>query len=103
MPEPKIAKCKISCRGKAGLVKLILCASILSLMLFIVWEHSEIVQLGYVIEQMKREKLNQHKRQQALLLEYYELVSLDRIEELAKSKLGMIRPQPGQLVLVFQP
>ena len=52
-------------------MKVILGASILSLLLFTVWEHSKMVQMGYEIEQMKREKLHQHKRQQALLVEYY--------------------------------
>ena len=84
-------------------MKVILCASILSLMLFTVWEHAEMVRLGYEIEHMKREKLDQHKRQQALLVEYYGLVSLDRIEAIATTRLGLMRPQPGQVVLMFQP
>ena len=84
-------------------MKVILGASILSLLLFTVWEHSEMVQMGYEIEQMKREKLHQHKRQQALLVEYYGLVSLDRIERLATMQLGLMRPQPGQVVLMSQP
>ena len=84
-------------------MKVAFCAAILSLMLFTVWEHSEMVQLGYGIEHMKREKLDQHKRQQALLVEYYGLVSLGRIEELAKTQLGMMRPQAGQFVLMSQP
>ena len=83
-------------------MKVILCASILSLLLFTVWEHSEMVQLGYEIEQMKRDKIYQHERQQALLLEYYGLVSLDRIEKLAMTQLGLMRPQPGQVVLMPQ-
>ena len=83
-------------------MKVVLCASILSLMLLTVWEHAEMVQLGYEIEQMKREKLEQHTRQQALLVEYYGLVSLDRIEALAMTQLGLVRPQPGQVVLMSQ-
>ncbi len=84
-------------------MKVILGASILSLLLFTVWEHSEMVQMGYEIEQMKREKLYQHKRQQALLVEYYGLVSLDRIEKIATMQLGLMRPQPGQVVLMSHP
>ena len=71
-------------------------------MLFIVWERSEMVQIGYDVEQMKREKLLQHKRQQALLVEYYGLVSLDRVAELATTQLGLVRPEPGQVVLIPQ-
>ena len=58
------------------------------------------VQLGYEIEQMKREKVEKLKRQQMLLVEYYELVSLDRIEVLATTQLGLIWPKSGQVVLV---
>ena len=83
-------------------MKIILCAAILSLMLFTVWEHAEMVHLGYEIEQMKRDTIHQHKRQQALLVEYYGLVSLDRIEKLATTQLGLMRPQPGQVVLMSQ-
>jgi len=84
-------------------MNVVLCVAILSLMLLTVWEHAEMVQLGYEIEQMKRENIDQHTRQQALLVEYYELVSLDRIEASATAKLGLIRPQAGQVVLMFQP
>jgi cell division protein FtsL len=84
-------------------MKAILGASILSLLLLTVWEHSEMVQIGYEIEQMKREKLHQHKRQQALLVEYYELVSLNRIEQFATTHLGLVWPQPGQVVLISHP
>ena len=72
------------------------------LMLFSVWEHAEMVQLGYEIERMKREKLDQHKRQQALLVEYYGLISFDRIEDLAATQLGLIRPHPEQVVLIYR-
>jgi cell division protein FtsL len=84
-------------------VKILLCISILSLMLFTVWEHAEMVQLGYTVEQMKRDKINQHERRQALLVQYYELVSLDRVEKLAMTTLGLVRPQAGQIVLVSKP
>ncbi len=82
------------------LIKVFLAVAILSLMLFTVWERSAMVQLGYEIEQMKREKVEKLKRQQMLLVEYYELVSLDRIEVLATTQLGLIWPKSGQVVLV---
>lgn len=82
------------------LIKVFLAVAILALMLFTVWERSAMVQLGYEIEQMKREKVEKLKRQQMLLVEYYELVSLDRIEVLATTQLGLIWPKSGQVVLV---
>ena len=83
-------------------MKIMLVVFIPVLMLFSVWEHAEMVQLGYEIERMKREKLDQRKRQQALLVEYYGLISFDRIEDLATTQLGLIRPHPDQVVLIYR-
>ena len=84
-------------------MKAVLGLAILSLLLFTVWEHAEMVQLGYEIERLKREHLHHEKRQQALLAEYYRLVSPDRVEALAAANFGFVRPHPGQVVMMSRP
>src|SRR5437763_6046381 len=62
------------------------------------WQHYEWIQYGYRIEeaQKKKEQLAEISRQ--LRLERASLRSPARIDAIARQKLGMVVPAPGQLV-----
>jgi cell division protein FtsL len=62
------------------------------------WQHYQWIQYGYRIEeaQKKKEQLSETSRQ--LHLEKATLSNPRRIDALARRDLGMVFPQPGQLV-----
>ena len=62
------------------------------------WQHYKFIQYGYRIEeaQKKKEQLSEIGRQ--LRLERASLRNPQRIDSIARRELGMVVPQPGQLV-----
>ena len=62
------------------------------------WQHYQFIQYGYRIEeaQKKKEQLSEIGRQ--LRLERASLRDPQRIDSIARRELGMVVPQPGQLV-----
>jgi cell division protein FtsL len=62
------------------------------------WQHYQWIQYGYRIQeaQKKREQLSEIRQQ--LILEKASLGSVQRIDSLARTQLGMVAPAPGQLV-----
>ena len=80
--------------------RILMAAAVVGLILLDIWQHVHIVTLGYEIEQTqeKQKELEQIHRQ--LLIEVETLSALDRIEQIAVSKLGMTKPREGQIVLV---
>jgi cell division protein FtsL len=68
--------------------------------LLYVWQHIHIVRLGYEIEQLREQQAALVQENKALRLERGQLRSLRRVEEIARKRLGMVAPKPGQVVLV---
>jgi len=67
-----------------------------------VWQQVTVIQTGYKIQQLQRERRDLHRFHQALLIEAATLSSLDRIERIATTQLGLVRPQSGQVIMVRQ-
>ncbi|HTN43723.1 MAG TPA: cell division protein FtsL [Nitrospiria bacterium] len=65
-----------------------------------IWQHVHIVTMGYEVEQAQQKRKELQQIHQQLLVEAETLSALDRIERIAVTKLGMIKPQEGQVVLV---
>ena len=75
---------------------LLMCAS----MLF-VWTNIRTVRQAYEYQVLKRENRNLIKAQSLLKLERESLRSLSRVQGLAKKEIGMVFPDPGQVITVF--
>jgi len=73
---------------------------IISGLLLYVGGKVRIVQLGYQIEALEREKHELERANRSLLIEASSLSSPARIEELAIKRLGMIRPAKENVVIV---
>lgn len=73
---------------------------IISGLLLYVGGKVQIVQLGYQIEVLEREKLELERANRSLLIEASSLSSPARIEEIAIKRLGMIRPAKENIVIV---
>lgn len=68
--------------------------------LALVWPHLEMVRLGYQIGKIKSERDQLIQERMELRIEEATLRKLDRIEAIAREKLGMIFPGPDQVVYV---
>lgn len=75
-------------------------ALILVGVLLYVWQHIHVVRLGYEIERLREEQAALVQENKALKLEMGQLRSLKRVEEIARQRLGMVTPKPGQVVLI---
>jgi len=73
---------------------------VFGVLFFYLWEQVEIMKLGYRIDELnkKREKLLEEKRR--LSLEKAFLSSPERIERIAKTKLGMRYPKPEEVIII---
>jgi len=69
-------------------------------MMVAVWERSEVVSLGYEVDQLRKSRDMEQQRHRSLILESASLASLDRIERLASTQLGMMAAKRGQIQLV---
>jgi cell division protein FtsL len=78
-----------------GLCLVILCGA-----LFHVWQHIHVVRQGYAIERLRVTHAKLVQENKALRLEAGQLRSLRRVEEIARTRLGMVTPKAGQVVLI---
>ncbi len=83
-------------------MKTLIAMLILLLVTLYVWHQITVIQLGYEIQQLQQEQRDLHRLHQALLIEAATLASLDRIERIATTQLGLVRPQIGQVIMVHQ-
>lgn len=71
--------------------------------LFYVWQHTSVVRLGYEVERLRERQAALVQENKGLRLELGQLRSLRRVEEIARQRLGMVTPKPGQVVLIPEP
>jgi len=78
----------------------IACILVMASLLVYVWYHSSVIDLGYQVQKLKKEEKALRKEYRQLLIKVASLASLDRIEQIAAEKLGMIYPSGKEVVLV---
>ncbi|MFQ5848197.1 MAG: hypothetical protein ACE5IQ_11080 [Candidatus Methylomirabilales bacterium] len=71
-------------------------------MLCYVWQHIQVVRLGYQIERFRETRSALIQEGKGLRVELSRLRSLTRVEEVARGKLGMVNPGPGQIILLTE-
>ena len=81
-------------------MKLLAGLGIMGLLLLFVWERVDMVRVGYRIEHLKTQKIALQRERDELRVKALALAAPDRIARAATEKLGMIPPQPGQVVMV---
>ncbi len=75
-------------------------ALVLAGALFYVWQHTRVVRLGYEMERLRETRAQLVQESKALRLEIGQLRALKRVEEIARTRLGMVAARPGQIVLI---
>ena len=68
--------------------------------LFYVWQHIQVVRLGYQIEHLQGERIGLLRQEKELRFKVARLKSLRRVEEIARHQLGFTSPGPSQVILV---
>jgi len=92
LPSPAVRAALI----RMGLVGLV---AVVATLLYL-WQHFGMVEMGYRVEQARADLAILKHRRAELTVEVASLSSLDRIERLARERLGMAAPNPTQLVRV---
>ena len=95
-------------KGRAGerdwignfLATIFLVACLVSLALAHVWLRLQVIHLGYVLSTTSKLQGQLEQVNRELKLELATLTSPDRLEELARSRLGLREPEQGQVVIL---
>ena len=74
--------------------------ALVSVLLFSSWQHFELLQYGYRIEQMQQERAEEEKINRHLRLEIETLRSPRRIEQIAIDKLNLVEPTAEETVVI---
>ena len=90
-------------RTKECLLLVILGAFCLLLLLLLAWEHFQMVRHGYATEALKMELASQAELSRQLKLERAYLRSPQRIDLIARAKLGLQPPSFDQIVVLPEP
>ena len=69
-------------------------------LLFSAWQHFELLQHGYRIEQMEQQRVLELETNRHLRLEVETLRSPKRIERIAKEQLNLVAPASDQAIVV---
>ena len=85
----------------ASLLPVVAGASILALAaVFFVWQRHQHVQLGFEVAKLRREKARLEELIEPLVVEVEYLSRLERIDAIARKKLGLRAPEPGQITIL---
>ncbi len=74
--------------------------ALVSVLLFSSWQHFELLQHGYRIEQMQQERAEEARINRHLRLEIETLRSPRRIEQIAIDKLNLVEPTAEETVVI---
>ena len=69
-------------------------------LIFFVWSRLQITHLGYQISQANSTQQKLLKLNKQMKVEVASLKSLSRIESIAKNQLGLINPEPHQVIFI---
>jgi cell division protein FtsL len=71
--------------------------------LFYVWQHIQVLRLGYTLEGLRAERATLLQENKTLTLELARLTTLSRVEAIARARLEMETPRPGQVIVLPEP
>jgi cell division protein FtsL len=86
--------------GQRWLVNLLLGFCLVGLALFHVWVRLQVVQMGYVLSTTSKLQSHLEQENRELKLELATLTSPERLQELARNRLGLREPEKHQVVVL---
>jgi cell division protein FtsL len=78
----------------------ILAAALVSVALLYVWVRLQVVHMGYVLSTSAKLQNQLEQENRELRVELATLTSPDRLEAMARGRLGLTRPQRGQVIVL---
>ena len=75
-------------------------AFLVLVLLVAAWQHFELLQRGYEVEQMQRERAVEEDAARQLRLEIETLRSLKRVEKLATGELHLVAPTADEAIVI---
>ncbi len=85
--------------GKKEIILGIACTLlVLSILSFYVWHQTESVSLGYDMAELEQKVIQLQKEVEKLETIRSSLLSLDRVERMAREKLRLSEPKEGQVI-----
>ena len=75
-------------------------AIVLAGALLYVWQHIQVIHMGYQVERLNAELSGLIQEEKQLTLKLAQLKSLGRIEEIARARLRMVDPEPSQIIFL---
>jgi len=84
---------------RAVVVLGLLCLGIL----FYVWQHIQVLRLGYALEGLRAQRAALLQEQRTLTLELARITALSRVEAIARARFEMDTPRPGQVIVLPEP
>jgi len=73
---------------------------ILSLIFLYLWQHLRMKEIGYELGRKEKERMVLMNRKQELEIKASRLRSLERVEEIARSRLGLEPSKKGEIILL---
>ena len=84
---------------KKEIILVVFCIIIvISILTFYIWHQMESVRIGYKIGELEETVLNLRKEVEKLETKKSTLLSLERVEKIAKEELNLVEPKEEQLV-----
>jgi len=84
---------------KKEIILVVFCIIIvISILTFYIWHQMESVRIGYEIGELEEKVLNLRKEVEKLETKKSTLLSLERVEKIAKEELNLVEPKEEQLV-----
>jgi cell division protein FtsL len=75
-------------------------ALLVLVLLFSAWQHFELVQHGYLMERLQRERAAEEEVHRHLKLELETLGAPSRIEDIATKRLRLVEPKADQSIVI---
>ena len=74
--------------------------AVVSLALFYVWLRLQVVHMGYLLSATSKLRAQLEQENRELRVELASMTSPDRLEAMARRRLGLVPPEKGQVVIL---
>lgn len=100
LDQQEVADARASARRSDALLPILLSCLLVALALLLVWQRLRVVQLGYVLSTAAKLERRLEQTNRELKLELGSLTAPDRVENMARKRLGLTDPAGKQVVVV---
>jgi cell division protein FtsL len=95
-PDPRIRKQ----RRRENLLMALLAGSLVAISLVHVWVRLQVVRMGYVLSTGSKLQNQLEQEGRELKVELATLMSPERLESMARKRLGLQQPEKGQIIVL---